>query len=243
MTKRDVLGEIANSHRHDSGVIHSHDPAEHSAEEAAQLAARNERALADIARMRARPEPTTRPRQPSLASETPFALSEERGRLEAAAAFIAMANINSAAERWTGVGDMPGKVAVLAMGGMIAKRDWSTLTSALAGLFDAFANSSQRVAAFIERDARVDAIIARGLGLPFGPFQKTGPQAFVSKIPVFYEAFRSEFIWICRHTIATDPGDQRIAAAWIQGRVRDDTVGEWLRAFVLFDRAIVEANQ
>jgi hypothetical protein len=113
----------------------------------------------------------------------------------------------------------------------------------LAGLFDAFARSSPRVASFIERDARINAILATQLGMPFGESQQSGSRAFESKIPVFYGAFRNEFIWICRHTIAVEPGQERIAPASIQQRVRPDAVSEWLRAFVLFDRAIIEANQ
>jgi hypothetical protein len=54
MTKeRDVLREIANTHRHDDGVIHSHDLADHTAEEAAQLAARDDRIRAEMARIEA----------------------------------------------------------------------------------------------------------------------------------------------------------------------------------------------
>ena len=91
--------------------------------------------------------------------------------------------------------------------------------AALAGLFDAFVRSSPRVASFIERDARINAILATQLGMPFGASQQSGSRAFQSKIPVFYEAFRNEFIWICRHTIAVEPGQQRIAPASIQQRV------------------------
>ena len=152
-------------------------------------------------------------------------------------------DICPAADRWTDPGDMPGKIALFAMGGMIAKRDWDSLASALAGLFDAFARSSPRVASFIERDARINAILATGLGMPLGSSQLSGSRAFESKIPVFYGAFRNEFISICRHTIAVEPGQERIAPASIQQQVGPDAVSEWHRAFVLFDRSIIEANQ
>ncbi len=182
----------------------------------------------------------SRQQAPSL--DASFALTDEQGRIEARAAFIAMANLNSAADRWTDPGDMPGKIAVFAMGGMIGERDWDTLASALAGLFDAFAKSSPRVASFIERDARINAIVATGLGMPFGASQQSGSRAFQSKIPVFYGAFRDEFIWTCRHTLVVEPGQERIGAAAIEQGVTGDAVSEWSGAFVLFDRAIIEAN-
>ena len=185
----------------------------------------------------------TDPRQQTPSPEASFALTDEQGRIEAGAAFIAMVNINSAADGWTDPGDMPGRIAVFAMGGMIADRDWDRLASALAGLFDAFAGSSPRVASLIERDARINAILATQLGMPFGASQRSGSRAFQGKIARFYGGFRNEFIWICRHTIAAEPGEKRIAAASTQQRVRRDAVSEWLRAFVLFDRAIIEANQ
>lgn len=185
----------------------------------------------------------TDPRQQAPSLDATFALTDEQGRIEARAAFIAMANMNSAADRWTDPGDMPGKIAVFAMGGMIGERDWDRLASALAGLFDAFARSSPRVASFIERDARINAILATQFSTPFSASQQSGSRAFGSKIPVFYGAFRDEFVWICRHTIAVAPGQERISAASIEQRVTADAVSEWLRAFVLFDRAIIEANQ
>jgi hypothetical protein len=186
--------------------------------------------------------PTDRPQQ-APSPDASFALTDEQGRIEARAAFIAMVNLDSAAERWTDPGDMPGKIVVSAMGGMIGERDWDTLASALAGLFDAFARSSPRVAAFIERDARVNAILATQLGTPFSASQQSGSRAFASKIPAFYGAFRDEFVWICRHTIAVDPGQERISAASVEQGVLAGAVSEWFRAFVLFDRAIIEANQ
>jgi len=185
----------------------------------------------------------TVPRQQAPSADASFALTDEQGRIEAGAAFIAMANINSAAEGWTDPGDIPGKMAVFAMGGMIAQRDWDTLASALAGLFDAFVGSSPRVASFIERDARTNAILATQFGTPLSASQQSGSRAFESKIPVFYGAFRNEFLRICRHTVAVEPGQEPIAPASIQQRVRPDAVSEWLRAFVLFDRAIIEANR
>lgn len=175
--------------------------------------------------------------------DTSFALTNEQGRIEARAAFIAMANMNSAADRWTDPGDMPGKIAVFAMGGMIGQRDWHQLASALAGLFDAFTRSSPRVASFIEREARIHAILASQFGTPFGAAQESGSRAFQSKIPVFYGAFRDEFIWTCRHTLVVEPGQERIGAGAIEQGVTADAVSEWFRAFVLFDRAIIEANQ
>ena len=253
MTKgRDILAGIANTHRHDNGVLHSHDPAEHSAEEAADLAARDRRIRTEVELARAQNQTRADPNRGIARTEPPhqgspspasFALTDEQGRSEAAAAFIAMANINSAAERWAGPGDMPGKTAVYAMGGMIVKRDWQSLASALAGVFDAFSRSSPRVTSFIESDARINAILATQLGAPFGPSQKSGSQALQSKIAAFYGGFREEFVWICRHTIAVEPGQNRIAASAIQERVRRDAVSEWLRAFVLFDQAIIEANR
>jgi hypothetical protein len=253
MTKgRDMLGEIANTHRHDNGVLHSHDPAEHSAEEAAEIAARDKRVRAEVEQARARSVPradanrgieSSEPHRKEINTNAPFALTDEQGRREAGAAFIAMANINSSAERWAGPGDMPGKTAVYAMGGMVVKRDWQSLASALAGVFDAFSRSSPRVASFIESDARINAILATQIGVPFGPSQKSGSHALENKIAAFYGGFRDEFVWICRHTIAAEPGQNRISPSSIQERVRRDAVSEWLRAFVLFDRAIIEANR
>jgi hypothetical protein len=181
-------------------------------------------------------------RQRAPGPEGSFALTGEQGRIEARAAFIAMVNMNSAAARWTDPGDMPGKIAVFA-GGMIGERDWDRLAFALAGLFDAFARSSTRLASFIDRDARINAILATQLGMPFGASQESGSRAFQNGIPAFYRAFRDEFLWICRHAVAVEPGQEPVDASSIEQGVTGEAVSEWSGAFVLFDRAIVKANQ